>query len=103
MKSAIGEVVSTKMNKTAVVKVERHWRHPMYKKIVRKSKKYLAHDELGVTVGDKVRIHEVKPISKRKRWRIVEKVSMKKEKKELKKKEEEKADKKKATQSHRRS
>jgi small subunit ribosomal protein S17 len=58
MKSLIGEVISTKMQKTATVKVERHWRHPVYKKIVKKSKKYLAHDELGVSLGDKVRIEK---------------------------------------------
>ena len=74
MKSMIGKVTSTKMNKTASVEVERHWRHPLSKKIVKKSKKYLAHDELSVSVGDKVRIHETKPLSKRKRWKIVEKI-----------------------------
>lgn len=74
MKSIIGIVMSTKMSKTATVKVERHWRHPLYKKIVRKSKKYLVDDELGVRVGDKVRICQTRPISKRKRWKIVEKI-----------------------------
>lgn len=73
MKSLTGEVISTKMAKTATVKVERRWHHPLYKKIVKKSKKYLAHNELGVSVGDKVRIQETRPISKRKRWKIVEK------------------------------
>ena len=96
MRSMIGEVVSTKMQKTVTVKVERHWRHPVYKKIVKKSKKYLAHDELDVSLGDKVRIEETRPISKKKRWKIVENVGMKKEKKELQKKKKEKTDKKKA-------
>jgi small subunit ribosomal protein S17 len=82
----IGKVTSTKMHKTIVVKVERHWRHPLYKKIIKKSKKYLAHDELGVKVGDKVRIHETKPISKRKRWKIIEKIEKQSKRKSNKKK-----------------
>ena len=70
-----GVVVSDKSAKTAIVRVERKVRHPMYGKIVRKSKKYAAHDEQGCKVGDVVRIIESKPISKTKRWAIVEKVS----------------------------
>jgi len=72
MKFLTGTVVSTKMQKTVVVKVNILWLHPLYKKRVKKSKKYLAHDELGVKEGDKVKIAETRPISKRKRWRVVE-------------------------------
>jgi small subunit ribosomal protein S17 len=72
-KTRIGEVISTKMAKTAVVKVVRDYRHPLYKKVVRISKKYFAHDENSAAkVGDKVLIMETKPISRLKRWRLVE-------------------------------
>lgn len=74
MKTLEGTVTSTKMDKTAVVTVELRWRHPLYKKIVKRSKKYLAHDELGVKEGDKVKIIEIRPISKRKRFKILEKL-----------------------------
>jgi small subunit ribosomal protein S17 len=61
------------MQKTVVVKVERTPFHPLYRRIVRRSKKYLAHDEKGeCQVGDKVKIIETRPLSKRKRWRILE-------------------------------
>ena len=63
------------MEKTVVVKVDVSWQHPLYKKRVKRSKKYLVHDELGVKVGEKVRIGEIKPTSKRKRWKILEKVN----------------------------
>lgn len=69
----IGTVVSDKMQKTAVVEVERVYRHPLYHKVVRSVKAYKAHDELGASVGDKVRIVESKPISRTKRW-VVEKI-----------------------------
>jgi len=72
MKALIGTVISTKMQKTVVVKVDTFWEHPLYKKKVKKSKKYLAHDELGVKEGTKVKIAETRPMSKRKRWRVVE-------------------------------
>jgi small subunit ribosomal protein S17 len=68
----IGTVVSNKMQKTAVVEVVRVYRHPLYRKVVRSAKTYKAHDELGVTVGDKVRIVESKPISRTKHWVIEE-------------------------------
>ena len=68
----IGTVVSNKMQKTAVVEVERVYRHPLYRKVVRSAKTYKAHDELGVSVGDKVRIVESKPISRTKHWVIEE-------------------------------
>jgi len=67
-----GVVVSDKMNKTIVVEVERRVMDPIYKKFVRRSKKYAAHDENNVhKVGETVRIRECRPISKRKRWEVV--------------------------------
>ena len=68
-----GVVVSDKNDKTVVVKVERRFTHPLLKKTVRSSKKYHAHDETNVfKVGDQVRIEESKPISKNKRWVVLE-------------------------------
>ena len=68
-----GIVVSDKMNKTVVVKVDRKFRHPQYQKVVVRSKKYYAHDEDSVAhVGDTVRIVETRPLSKTKRWRVTE-------------------------------
>lgn len=72
MKKITGRVIGTKMPKTATVLVERLWKHPIYKKRIKRSKKYLVHDEIGVKVGDKVLIQETKPISKRKRWKVLE-------------------------------
>jgi small subunit ribosomal protein S17 len=70
-----GTVVSDKTDKTIVVEVERRYTHPLYKKVVRRSKKYHAHDEANsAKVGDRVRIQETTPISKTKRWRLVETV-----------------------------
>ncbi len=63
-----GVVVSDKMEKTVVVRVTRTFRHPLYQKVVHRSKKYKAHDELGAQVGDVVVIVESRPISKTKRW-----------------------------------
>ena len=72
-KTRTGVVVSNKMEKTAVVVVERTTRHPLYGKIVRVTKKYKVHDpENGCSIGDKVTIMETRPISKDKRWRLVE-------------------------------
>ena len=66
-----GVVVSDKMEKTVVVEVERRVTHPLYKKIVRRSKKYVAHDESNaLKTGDLVRIRECRPISKRKCWEV---------------------------------
>lgn len=66
-----GEVVSDKMDKTITVLVERRFMHPLYKKFVKKSKKYAAHDESNaVKVGERVRIVECAPISKRKTWTL---------------------------------
>jgi len=67
-----GVVVSDKMDKTIVVQVERRVMHPIYKKFVRRTKKYAAHDEGKVhKVGETVRIQECRPISKRKRWAVL--------------------------------
>lgn len=68
-----GTVVSDKMQKTVVVAVEAHYRHPLYKKTVRRVRRYMAHDEADeCRVGDRVRIVESRPLSRRKRWRVVE-------------------------------
>lgn len=72
MKIFEGVVVSTKMVKTVTVLVERFKKHPVYQKRVRKTKKYHAHDDLGVKMGDRVKIQECRPISKTKKWKIVE-------------------------------
>src|SRR5579875_3817208 len=68
-----GRVVSDKMDKTVTVSVDRRIMHPLYKKFLRRSKKYAAHDEANLCkVGDTVRIEECPPISKRKTWLVVE-------------------------------
>ncbi len=72
-KVRLGVVVSDKMDKTVVVRVTREFRHPVYGKRVKLSKKYMAHDEKGeCRVGDVVRIMETRPLSRHKRWRVVE-------------------------------
>jgi len=69
----IGVVTSDKMQKTVVVRVDRLVKHPIYKRYVRKRTKFMAHNEIeGVTTGDQVRIVETRPLSSRKRWRVVE-------------------------------
>ena len=69
----MGTVVSDKNDKTVVVKVERRFTHPLYKKTVRRSKNYKAHDEENVKkIGDHVSIEESRPISKDKRWIVIE-------------------------------
>lgn len=68
----VGLVTSDKMQKTVVVRVERQVRHPKYKRYIRRRKKFMAHDELGAHIGDIVRIIETRPLSARKRWRVVE-------------------------------
>ncbi len=68
----IGMVSSDKMTKTVVVRVDRVVKHPMYRKYVKRRKKFMAHDEMGSAIGDKVRIVETRPLSARKRWRVVE-------------------------------
>ncbi len=75
-KTKLGRVVSNKMDKTVVVAVESFRPHPIYKKAVRRIKKFKAHDEQNAChIGDKVRIEETRPLSKEKRWRVVEIVS----------------------------
>ena len=72
-KERLGEVVSNKMTKTIVVRVERRYPHRKYKKVVTGYKKFYAHDEKAeAKVGDRVRILETRPLSKLKRWRLVE-------------------------------
>ncbi len=68
----VGIVFSDKMQKTVVVRVDRLVLHTRYRRYVRRTSKFMAHDELGATVGDKVRIVETRPLSARKRWRVLE-------------------------------
>ena len=68
----IGVVTSDKMTLTVVVRVDLLVKHPIYRKYVRKRKKFMAHDDKGAKIGDKVRIVETRPLSARKRWRVVE-------------------------------
>ena len=73
VKQEVGIVISNKMQKTIVVKIENRYPHPMYAKTLTKTKKYLAHDELETcNIGDKVLVQECRPLSKRKRWKLVE-------------------------------
>ena len=72
-KTRVGKVVSDKMDKTVVVAVEDHVKHPLYMKIVKRTYKLKAHDENNeCRVGDRVRVMETRPLSKDKRWRLVE-------------------------------
>ncbi len=66
----IGKVVGTKINKTALVEIERLTPHPLYKKRLKKTKKFKAHDDIGVKIGDKVRIVSSRPISKDKYFKV---------------------------------
>ena len=71
-KTMTGVVVSSKMDKTVVVKVERRFAHPVFKKVVKTTKKYKVHDERNECVeGDFIRIQESRPLSKEKRWRLL--------------------------------
>ena len=73
IKERIGIVLSNKMDKTIVVAVERQVMHPIYNKFIKKTSKFYAHDENNTCdIGDKVRIMETRPLSKNKRWRLVE-------------------------------
>jgi small subunit ribosomal protein S17 len=85
MRVFTGKVVSTKMAKTAVVEVVRVVAHPVYKKRVRTTRKYHVHDELGVHEGEVVRFVETKPISKTKKWKIIEVVGKEKKRGSAKK------------------
>ena len=72
-KTTVGKVVSNKMDKTIVVAVEDSYRHPLYNKITKRTVKRKAHDEENACgIGDRVRIMETRPLSKDKRWRLVE-------------------------------
>lgn len=78
-KTLVGKVISTKMTKTVVIRVERKFRHPKYGKVIVRHKKYKAHNEkLELNVGDTVKIQESRPISKTTHFIVVEKVSAKK-------------------------
>ena len=72
-KTRVGKVVSNKMDKTIVVAIEDHVKHPLYKKIVKRTYKLKAHDEKNeCNIGDTVKVMETRPLSKDKRWRLVE-------------------------------
>ena len=72
-KTRVGKVTSNKMDKTIVVAIEDHVKHPLYKKIVKRTYKLKAHDENNAcNIGDTVRVMETRPLSKDKRWRLVE-------------------------------
>ena len=76
VKQQIGIVISNKMQKTIVVKVENRYSHPIYSKTLVKSKKYLAHDTLETcNIGDQVLIEECRPLSKKKRWKLIQIIS----------------------------
>ena len=77
-KERMGEVISNKMTKTIVVRVERRLPHPKFRKVVTHYNKFYAHDEKGeAKLGDRVRIIETRPLSKTKRWRLVEVIERK--------------------------
>lgn len=76
VKQEIGIVISNKMEKTIVVKIENRYSHPVYSKTLAKTKKYLAHDELEMcNIGDQVLVEECRPLSKRKRWKLLKVLS----------------------------
>jgi len=73
IKTKVGRVLSNNMEKSVVIKVEYLVSHPLYQKRIKKSSKFMAHDEKNVcSIGDKIKIAETRPLSKRKRWRVVE-------------------------------
>ena len=71
-KTRVGSVVSDRMDKTIVVNIERRFAHPLYGKRLTRTKRVHAHDERGARLGDTVRVMETRPLSKLKRWRVVE-------------------------------
>ena len=72
-KTLVGEVVSTKMSKTIIVEVNRKKAHPLYERVIARSRRFYAHDDKSAAhVGDVVRIEETRPLSKLKRWRLIE-------------------------------
>ena len=72
MKTLTGTVITNSMEKTVKVLVTRHWQHPFYKKNIKKSKKYLAHTDKKIKLGTEVIIKECRPISKNKKWQVVD-------------------------------
>lgn len=75
-KTFMGKVVSTKMTKTVVVAIEQISRHPLYQKAIRKTRKFAAHNEIaGIAVGDIVKISETRPVSRRKHFKVVGKIT----------------------------
>ena len=75
-KERVGEVISNKMAKTIIVRVQRRFAHPVFKKVVTSYNKFYVHDEKGeAKLGDQVRIQETRPLSKTKRWRLLEVVA----------------------------
>ena len=68
----VGTVASDKMQKTVIVRVDRQVLHPKYRRYVRRTSRFMAHDDLGATIGDRVRIVETRPLSAKKRWRVIE-------------------------------
>lgn len=76
VKQQIGTVISNKMQKTIVVKIEKRYPHPIYSKTLIKTKKYLTHDELEeCNIGDKVLVEECRPLSKKKCWKLIKIIS----------------------------
>ena len=71
-KTRVGIVVSNKMQKTVVVRVERRVQHPLYRKVVIRTEKFKAHDLIGCDEGDRVEIMETRPLSRDKRWRVTQ-------------------------------
>jgi len=71
-KVKVGHIVSNKMQKTVTVKVERTFRHPVFGKVVTTAKKYYAHTDAQLEIGQKVQIMETRPLSKLKRWRVIQ-------------------------------
>lgn len=72
MKTLTGKVVSTKTPKTAIIEVERFFTHPLYEKREKRSKRYPVHDEVGVKEGNTVHFVEIRPVSKTKKWKVIE-------------------------------
>ena len=76
IKEKIGIVISDKMEKTVVIKVESRYQHPIYSKTMTKTRKYLAHDEMSkCNIGDQVLVRECRPLSKKKRWSVIQIIS----------------------------
>jgi small subunit ribosomal protein S17 len=76
VKERIGTVISNKMEKTIVVKIENRYPHPIYSKTITKTKKYLVHDEMNeCNIGDQVLVHECRPLSRKKRWKLAKIIS----------------------------